>query len=127
MRREKCPAARSRSAGFTLVEALVALAIAAMLMAGASTIYWHQRTVAARLALQRSADQALENEYERLRAGAMPLAAGAHPAIEDPGITLILAVSAGTVPGTWQIDLVASYRVQGQPFRRSLVALVRPA
>lgn len=127
MRRARAAARRRSAAGFTLVEALVALAIAAMLMAGASTIYWHQRTVSARLAAQRSADQALENEYERLRAGAMPLVAGAHPAIEDPGITLILAVSPGTVAGTWQVDLVASYRVQSQPFRRKLVALVRPA
>jgi prepilin-type N-terminal cleavage/methylation domain-containing protein len=125
MRRARA-AARSRCAGFTLVEALVALAIAAMLLAAASGIYWQQRTVAARLAAQRAADRALENGYERLRAGALPLVPGAFPAPEDPGVTLTLSVGPGTVPGTWQIDLVASYRVQGQPFRRSLVALVRP-
>src|SRR6188768_3254254 len=46
--------------GFSLVEALVALAIGAMLLATASEIYWHQREVHLRLAAQRAADEALE-------------------------------------------------------------------
>ena len=44
----------------------------------------------------------------------------------NDGATLTARVSAGTVPGTWQVDLVASYRVQNHPFRRTLIALVRP-
>lgn len=111
--------------GFSLVEALVALAIAAMLLAGVSEVYWHQRNVSVRLAAQRAADRALENAYEDLRFAAL-ITPGAYTIAGDPEITISTAVAAGTIPGTWRVDLVASYKVQGQPFRRKLIALVRP-
>ena len=111
--------------GFSLVEALVALAIAGMLLAVASEIYWHQREVGIRLAAQRAADRALENAYEDLRF-AEAIAPMSFPVPGDPPITISVAVLPGTVAGTWRVDLVASYKVRGHPFRRTLIALVRP-
>ena len=111
--------------GFSLVEALVALAIAAMLLVTATEIYWHQRAVQVRMAKQRAADRALENAYEDLRFAGM-ISPGTFPAPGDPSITISIAVLPGTVDGTWRVDLVASYKVQGHPFRRTLIALVRP-
>ena len=112
--------------GFSLVEALVALAIAGMLLAGVSEVYWHQRNVNVRLAAQRAADRALENAYEDLRFAGL-ISPGSFTIPGDPAITISTAVLPGTVAGTWRVDLVASYKVQGQPFRRTLIALVRPA
>ena len=117
--------ARTREGGFSLVEALVALAIAGILLAAVSEIYWHQRAVNVRLAAQRAADSALENAYEDLRFASL-ISPGSVTLPGDPPITLSTAVLPGTVPGTWRVDLVASYKLQGQPFRRTLIALVRP-
>jgi prepilin-type N-terminal cleavage/methylation domain-containing protein len=126
LRMRACRGEPSRGeGGFSLVEALVALAIAAMLLAAASEIYWHQRAVQVRMAKQRAADRALENAYEDLRFSG-PIAPGSFPAPGDPSITISITVLPGTVDGTWRVDLVASYKVQGQPFRRTLIALMRP-
>ena len=117
---------RRNAAGFSLIEVIVALAITVGLMLGASQIYWQQKTVSRRLAGQRIADRALENKYEELRAGLLALVDATFPP-EGPGEpTIVLTVSDGTIPSTWQVDLIASYRVDGKPFRRTLTALVRP-
>jgi prepilin-type N-terminal cleavage/methylation domain-containing protein len=104
--------------GFTLIEVLVALAIAGALMLSAAALYWQQKEIGQRLVAERAADEALENAYERLRAGATSL--------DSTGseITVTFAVGAGPVPGTTALDIVATYRVHGQPFRRNLQALL---
>src|SRR5690349_5930822 len=91
--------------GFSLVEALVALAIGAMLLATASEIYWHQREIHLRLAAQRAADEALENFYENLRF-ADAIAPGTTSVEGDPPITITMTVLPGTVAGCWRVDLV---------------------
>jgi prepilin-type N-terminal cleavage/methylation domain-containing protein len=115
-----------RAAGFSLVEVLVALALLAVLMIGATAIYWQQRAVSRRIDAQRTADRVLENAYEQLRLVAQPLENRTSPVSELPDGTLSLSVSEGTVPGTWRVDLVVSYRLSGRPFRRTLIALLRP-
>lgn len=110
--------------GFSLIETLVALAIVAALMLAASGIYFQQRAISRRLAAQRAADWALENSYEMLRAGALPLTSGVLPDLWSSGATITLRVAPGDLEHTTRIDLVASYRVTGHPFRRSLQAIL---
>jgi len=40
------------------------------------------------------------------------------------GLVITLDAESAGAPGLTRIDLVASYRVRGHPFRRSLVAMV---
>jgi prepilin-type N-terminal cleavage/methylation domain-containing protein len=113
--------------GFTLIEVLVALAIAAVLMLSAAGLYWQQKEIGRRLVAQRAADEALENTYERLRSGVWPLET---MILDDPtgsGVALAVTVSDGPVPATKALDIVATYRVQELPFRRSLHAVVHVA
>lgn len=115
----------SRCPGFSLVEVLVALAIVVALMLGVSGIYFQHKNMTQRMAAQRSADRALENLYEEIRFFP-PVDDTIYPPSEPGGATISVDVSEGTVPGTWRVDLVASYKVQDHPFRRTLVAMVRP-
>ena len=103
---------------------IVALAIVTGLMLAASGIYFQQRAISRRLAAQRLAEAALENSYEMLRSGALPLTSGVLPDLWGPGTTLTLQVAPGEIPHTTRIDLVASYRVTGHPFRRFLQAIL---
>lgn len=110
--------------GFTLLEVLVALAIAGVLMLSAGGLYWQQKEIGRRLVAQRAADEALENTYEMLRADVPELGS---ITLVDPtgsGVALTVAVTAGPVPHTRAIDIVATYRVHEKPFRRSLQAVV---
>jgi prepilin-type N-terminal cleavage/methylation domain-containing protein len=115
------PRHHSGERGFSLIEALVALAIAGMMMLASTALYWRQKTITERLVAQRAADLALENAYELVRAG-LPIVPDPSPSA--PVVTMQL--SAGTVPGTTRVDLVATFRVRGHPFRRTLSALLPP-
>ena len=117
----------SQERGFTLIEVLVALAIAGVLMLSAGGLYWQQQKIGQRLVLERAADEALENTYERLRGGELPLENQIVPDSAGTGVALTVAVAAGPVPRTRSLDIVATYRVQNQPFRRSLQAVIHVA
>jgi prepilin-type N-terminal cleavage/methylation domain-containing protein len=103
--------------GFTLIEVLVALAIAGVLMLSAAGLYWQQKEIGQRLVAQRAADEALENAYESLRAGLPPVST-------PGGVVITFTAADGPVPATKAFDIVATYRVHGEPFRRSLQAVV---
>lgn len=108
--------------GFTLIEVLVALAIAGVLMLSAAGLYWQQKEIGQRLVAQRAADEALENAYESLRTVEPALGSLVIPG--GSGLTLTVVVSPGPVPQTRALDIVATYRVHSEPFRRSLQAVV---
>ncbi len=110
--------------GFTLIEVLVALAIAGILMLSAAGLYWQQKRIGQRLVAERVADEALENTYELLRSGLWPLESAVLPDPTGSGIALSVVVTPGPVPATRELDIVATYLVQNQAFRRSLHALV---
>lgn len=113
--------------GFTLIEVLVALAIAGVLMLSAGGLYWQQKEIGRRLVAQRAADEALENTYERLRADVPDLGSLTLPDPTGSGVALTVAITAGPVPQTRALDIVATYRVHDRPFRRSLQAVVHVA
>ncbi|MEO8196200.1 MAG: prepilin-type N-terminal cleavage/methylation domain-containing protein [Thermoanaerobaculia bacterium] len=113
--------------GFTLIEVLVALAIAGVLMLTAAGLYWQQKEIGRRLVAQRAADEALENTYEILRTDVPELGSISIPDATGSGVALTVAVTAGPVPRTRALDIVATYRVHEKPFRRSLQALVHVA
>lgn len=113
--------------GFTLIEVLVALAIAGVLMLSAAGLYWQQKEIGRRLVAERAADEALENTYELLRSGVWPLETVVLPDPTGSGVALAVTVSDGPVPDTRELDIVATYRVQNRPFRRSLRAVLHVA
>ena len=113
--------------GFTLIEVLVALAIAGVLMLSAACLYWQHMVVGQRLVAERAADEALENTYELMRSGAWPLETVILPDPTGSGVALTVTVTDGPVPATKALDIVATYRVQERPFRRSLHAVVHVA
>lgn len=113
--------------GFTLIEVLVALAIAGVLMLAAGGLYWQQKEIGRRLVAQRAADEALENTYEILRADVPDLGSITLPDPTGSGVALTVAITAGPVPQTRALDIVATYRVHDRPFRRSLQAVVHVA
>ena len=106
----------SRQAGFTLVEVLVALAIAGALLLSAAGLYWQQKEIGQRLIAERAADEALENAYESLRVAAPALGSADLPGDPGSGVTLTISVTPGPVARTRALDIVATYRVHGRAF-----------
>lgn len=113
-----------RDAGFSLVETLIALAIVGLVLLFGLGLYWQQVRVGERLTAHRLASAALESNYERLRAGALPLVDGVVETSPEFDLVVTLNEAPGTVPKSRRAELVATYRVRGEPFRRSLVALL---
>jgi prepilin-type N-terminal cleavage/methylation domain-containing protein len=110
--------------GFSLLEVLVALALIAVVLLLASGFYWQQVRTDQRLARQRQADAALLATYELLRAGALPLADGELPDPTDSEIALTASLTPSETPGLTEIELAATFEIQGGTFRRTLDALL---
>jgi prepilin-type N-terminal cleavage/methylation domain-containing protein len=106
--------------GFSTIEVLVALVLLGGILLGGLGFAWQQRLSARRLAAHRAAEATLENAYERLRRGALPIETG--PVAGDD--SLWLDVRPGEQPGTVELELTASYDIDGIPFERGLSAVM---
>jgi prepilin-type N-terminal cleavage/methylation domain-containing protein len=111
----------ARAAGFSLVEVLVALALAGTILLFASGCFWLQLRTAERLDAGRRADAALENLYEELRAGLAPLVTGPAGTTAD-GIALELLVAPSATAPLADVALLARYRLRGEWHERRLEA-----
>ena len=123
--RSRPPRARGTSAGFSLVEVLVALALVALLLLSGLALYALQANAGRRLAAHSAAERSLELAYEELRAGLLPLEPGSLPVAHfaEAG-ALSLAVETTDTADLYRIRLIATYRATGRPFRRTLEALL---
>lgn len=114
--------------GFSLVEALVALAVLALVLLLGLGVVWQQKSVILRLEAREEADRALSEALETLRSGAEPPASGVVPVASAPagagaaeGLTVVVRVSpAEPPPGLYRAQVVASYRVAGRHVTRTL-------
>lgn len=110
--------------GFSLLEVLVALVLVGTVLLVAGGFYWQQVRTEERLAAGRRAELALVAAYELIRAGALPLAAGA---VADPtgaDVPLAADVEPSGTPGLVRLELVATLVVRGATVRRTLDALI---
>lgn len=114
-----------QAAGFTLVEALVALAILAMALLLGLGLLWQQKRVLLRLEARQAADQALAEALETLRAGAVPLTSGPLPVTVPSGAAEDLAVAVRVTPaeppaGLYRGQVVVRYTVAGESRSRTV-------
>ncbi len=115
----------SSACGFSLIEALVALAIVALvLLLGLGLVFQQKRTLL-RLAARAEADAALGEALEWLRAGAWPLASGPVPvAVEGDaagGLAVVVLVTPAEPPADlYRGRLMARYTVAGQVEARTV-------
>jgi len=113
--------------GFSLVEALVALAVLALVLLLGLGLVWQQKRVIVRLEAREEADRALAEALETLRSGAVPLASGVVPVAAPAGggaaegLTVVVrVVPAEPPPGLYRAQVVATYRVAGRPVTRTI-------
>jgi prepilin-type N-terminal cleavage/methylation domain-containing protein len=118
--------------GFTLVEVLIALALAALALLLSLALLWQHPRVLERLEARRAALQALEAAMETLRAGAVPLTPGTRGAIEwqvpapelPAALVVELSVAETPDPALLDVELEASWVVQGRRFEHTLHTMV---
>lgn len=120
-----------RAGGFTLVEALVALAILSFTLLLGMGVLAQQPRIQLKLRAHQEAHAALGRVLEGIRAGTVPLKPGALPpaaltatgAVD--GLVLRLDVDADPdVPGLSHLTVSAHYTVRGQLFQRRLESMV---
>jgi prepilin-type N-terminal cleavage/methylation domain-containing protein len=108
--------------GFSLIEALVALAVLGAVLLMGMGVVLQQARAEARLAAHVRALHAAETALERLRAGALPLAS---TRVDDFAPILVwIEVEAAGPPGLWAVEARATFPFQGAVRVRRLQTLV---
>lgn len=110
--------------GFTLVEALVALALLTFALLLGLGLVLQQPRIVRRLDAQREAMHSLEATLEALRAGALPLASQSLPPVGPRRMTLSIQVTPeGYPPGLHRVQVRARYLLEGRFRERSVETL----
>lgn len=112
-------------AGYSLVEALAALAILALVLLMGLGLVWQQKRLLVRLEAREAADRALAEALESLRAGVTPPVSGAVPVAVSAGAAEGLEVVVRVTPAAPPEDLyhallVARYLVAGRTETRAV-------
>ena len=122
---------RHASAGFSLIEALIALAILMVALLLGLPLVLQQPRVLARIEAQREATRAIEATLEALRAGEVPLQPqriqGFALAAGEPaprGLALWIDVAPAGPPYLYLVSLRTRVDVLGQPLERQVETLV---
>lgn len=137
----RLPSRAGRPNGFTLLEAMVALAILGVaLLLGMALVIQLPRDVR-RLDAERQAMRAMEATLEAMRAGTLPvktceptseppcvlsgfITVSDTTAVRDPKIEIDV-VATQTLPGLCQVTLTAHYSVLNNQHQKQLQALIR--
>ena len=121
----------SLASGFTLLEALFALALVGIALMLDLGLQAQSRDIEARIAIEADLLRRAEAAIESVRAGAHPLATGpvvaslAWPSPADAGLAMVLVVDATDVPGVCRLAVRGQTRsARGRPHDVELVTLV---
>ncbi|HSM52338.1 MAG TPA: prepilin-type N-terminal cleavage/methylation domain-containing protein [Thermoanaerobaculia bacterium] len=123
--KDRWPAA-ARSRGFSLVEALVALALAAAVLLAGNAIHGVEGRARRRGTAHRAAEALLAETYESVRGGLQPLRASRTRLPAGSGLEgfLRIGVENERADGLVRLELEIAYDAAGASARRRLVALV---
>jgi prepilin-type N-terminal cleavage/methylation domain-containing protein len=132
MSRPRVPSGPGRPNGFTLLEALIALAILAIALLLGMQLLIQTPRVVRRLDAERQAFRALEATLDSLRAAGVPEdeeLAGFHtaagtPAADDLTVAVAVAPEDGK-PGLYHVTLTARYNVLNVAYTKKLETLLR--
>ena len=119
----------NRQRGSSLVEALVALAIVAVVMTVGMALLAQETDVDRRLRAQREATEVVESALESVRAGFVPLASGRLElpvtSDESDAMTLWMEVTPReTPPGLFEVEVEARYVVGPRTLRRTVRTMI---
>jgi type II secretory pathway pseudopilin PulG len=105
------------TAGFSLIEALIALAVLLLTLTLGLALFWQHPLVLKRLEQQGQAWDTVESTLEALRAGDLPLVDAELP-LDSEGRLLRIDVEATPVRDLVEVSVEVQYQIRQRPFVR---------